>query len=204
VTTTRLNKTTRRARWFDLPVPLAAAICIFALLAIAGLIGKIHGFASAVAEPTPAIIIIASPLPVHPPTAAPMVQVAVQLPRFVTCFDQPVGGTVLGPIPEPDASAIVARYGAAWVMTPWNGGYCWLRAADVGLPNVADLAPAPAPVVVMENVPEAVPTPAMPMQTAAEVTPDAAPVVWATSGPIRKEDFKEPDPAARCAFTGCL
>jgi hypothetical protein len=112
--------------------------------------------------PTPQlpIILIASPLPVQPPTAAP-IQVAVVLPRFVVCYDQPVGGSVLGPIPAPDASAIVARYESAWVMTPWNGGYCWLRAADVGLPDVADLEPTEAPRYVVVNVPaDAAPTPA--------------------------------------------
>jgi hypothetical protein len=47
------------------------------------------------------------------------------LPRFVVCYDQPVNGAVLGPISAPDASAIVARYGSAWVMTLWDGGYCF-------------------------------------------------------------------------------
>jgi hypothetical protein len=103
--------------------------------------------------PTPAlapIILIATQAAVAVPTPAAVVQVA--LPRFVVCYDQPVNGSVLGPIPAPDASAIVARYGNAWVMAPWNGGYCWLRATDVELPNVADLEPTPAPQMIYQVV----------------------------------------------------
>jgi hypothetical protein len=165
LTTIKLKLPSVRA-WWNLPTPTAATICIFSLLAIAALLGRVRSAPSVAAEPTPAlpIIIIASPRmepprPTPAPTAAAVV--AVQLPRFVVCYDQPVNGAVLGPIPAPDASAIVARYGNAWVMTPWNGGYCWLRAADVGLLDVADLAPAPAPqVIYVASEPQAAPTPA--------------------------------------------
>jgi len=141
-------------RWLDLPVPATITSCIFALLAIAALFGRIHTGPQVAAQQTPAldpIIIIATSPAAVVPTAVP-IQVAAVLPRFVMCYDQPVNGTVLGPIPDPGAAAIVARYGAGWVMTPWNGGYCWLRAADVGLPDVADLQPTEAPAVIYQVV----------------------------------------------------
>jgi hypothetical protein len=140
------------------------------------------------------------------------VQVAAVLPRFVVCYDQPINGAVLGPIPDPGAAAIVARYGAEWVMVPWDSGYCWLRAADVGLPDVADLEPPPAPAQpqviyqVVNAPPPAVSTPEPPPEPTAEpIQAAAAPVVWATSGPVRKEDFVTVNPKAACgAFIGCL
>jgi hypothetical protein len=206
VTTTNL-RTARR--WRDLPTPIAATICIFALLAIAALMGKIHNAPSVAAQPTPSlpIVVIATQAPaIVQPTAAPVVQVAAALPRFVVCYDQPINGAVLGPIPAPDTSAIVARYGVAWVMTPWNGGYCWLRAADVGLPDVADLqAPAPAqPQVIYEVISqpaEAVPTPTESYQIASE---PSAPVWAPPPAVINPADFVAPDPKASCAFVGCL
>jgi hypothetical protein len=136
-----------RAHWYDLPVPAAAAIVIFALYLIVGLVWQLRSAPSVAAVPTPGLIILIA-TPQIEPMPTPAAQVSVVIPRFVVCYDQPVNGAVLGPIPAPDASAIVARYGNAWVMTPWNGGYCWLRAADVGLPDVADLAPTEAPQVI--------------------------------------------------------
>jgi hypothetical protein len=146
--TTNLRTPARpRARFDGLPLPATIAICVFSLIAIAFLVGKIRSAPAVATVPTPGlpIVIIATPAQ---PLPTPAMQVAAVLPRFVVCYDQPVNGAVLGPIPAPDASAVVARYGASWVMTPWNGGYCWLRAADVGLPDVADLAPAPQPQVI--------------------------------------------------------
>ena len=50
LTTTRLQlPTTPRAHWYDLPTPVAAAICTAALIAIAALAGRI---ASVPAVPT--------------------------------------------------------------------------------------------------------------------------------------------------------
>jgi hypothetical protein len=170
-------------------------ICVFALLAIAFLVGKIHSGGAVAVQPTPALaIVIATPQP----TPAAVVQVIV--PRFVVCYDQPVSGAVLGPIPAPDASAIVARYGTAWVMTPWNGGYCWLRATDVGLPDVADLEPPPQPEViyVASQPAPAAATPEPEQYMVVNEPPPSAPVV-------RVEDFKPVDPKAGCGvFIGCL
>lgn len=199
-----INLRLPRARWFELQPPAAAALAIFFLLLLGLIVGRVRSTPSVLLQPTPAldaIIIIASPLP-QGPVPTPAAVVAVQLPRFVVCYDQPVKGAVLGPIPAPDASAIVARYGNDWVMTPWNGGYCWLRAADVGLPDVADLAPTPAPqVVYIASQPEAAPTPAPEQYEVASeppAIPTAAPVV------ARKEDFQAPSRSATCAFTGCM
>jgi hypothetical protein len=178
-----------------MPLPPALVVAVIILVAAAGMSAVNRLSAPTIAAvPTPALIIIATPVP----TPAAVVQVIV--PRFVVCYDQPVNGAVLGPIPAPDPSTIVARYGVNWVMTPWNGGYCWLRARDVGLPDVADLEPPPQPqVIYVASQPApavATPTPEPVYQTTYE-PPPAAPVV-------RAEDFKEPDKAATCAFVGCL
>lgn len=199
LTTTNLKLPSVRA-WWNLPTPTAATICIFSLLGIAALLGRMRSVPSAAAVPTPAldrIIVIATAQPQPRPTPAPTAAavVAVQIPRFVVCYDQPVHGAVLGPIPAPDASAIVARYGNAWVMTPWNGGYCWLRAADVGLPDVADLEPAQQPQVVYQvvNAPAAaVPTPE---QAQYQVTNDPPAGDFYTTPP-------QVDPAAQQALIG--
>jgi hypothetical protein len=187
---------------------VAIAICLFAILAIAGLIGKIHSAASVAAVPTPGLVIIlATPQPEPVPLAPPApVQVAYQLPapRYVVAFAAP-GGDVLGPIPEPAAGTIMARYGDAWLATSWEGSTVWIRAADVGM-QIADLAPPPAPQVVVQPVYVSAPAPAyaaptpteQSYQVASDPPPAAAPAV------VRKEDFKEPDAAARCAFIGCL
>jgi hypothetical protein len=201
-TTTNLQLPSPRD-WRDLPVPVAIAICLFALLAIFGLVGRMRGDSGAASVPTPQLpIIMIATAPVEPlPT--PVAMIAVQPPiRYVVAFAAP-DGDILGPIPAPPASAVLARYGSAWVLVPWESGQVWLRAADVGLPDVADLAPpAPAVVYIASQPAEAAPTLAAPAQT--DVPPAAAPVVWATSGPIRKEDFTQPDPKAHCAFVGCL
>jgi hypothetical protein len=209
VTTTTNLRTPTRARWYDFSPPVAATICIFLLLAGGLIVGRIRSMPSVAAVPTPALpIVIIATQPAIVPTAAP-VQVAAQLPRFVVCYDQPVNGAVLGPIPAPDASAIVARYGNDWVMTPWNGGYCWLHAADVGLPEVADLRPTEAPAVIyVASQPQAAPTPAYEPMSAAQELVSRAPVVEAVpiAAPavVRADDFIQPDPKAKCQFIGCL
>jgi hypothetical protein len=202
MTTTNLNQPPRRT-WYDLPVPVGITICVFALLLIGLIVGRVKSAPAVAAVPTPALIIIATPQP----TPAAVVQVIV--PHFVVCYDQPIHGAVLGPIPAPDASAIVARYGTAWVMTPWNGGYCWLRAADVGLPDVADLEPPPQPqVIYVASQPQAAPTPAYEPVSAPQGLVSRAPVEEAvpTTAPavVRAEDFIQPDPKAKCQFIGCL
>jgi hypothetical protein len=67
MTTTNLDKpTTPRVRWRDLQPPIAAAVCIFCLLLIGLLAGRVwsaHQSAAAVPTPQLPIIIIASPLP---------------------------------------------------------------------------------------------------------------------------------------------
>ncbi len=60
-------------------------------------------------------------------------------------------GAVLGPIPEPAASALLGRWGDGWVATSWEGATVWIRAADLHL-SLADLAPEVAPQVIYHVV----------------------------------------------------
>jgi hypothetical protein len=154
LTTIHLNPP--RARLSQvLPLPVMIAVIIFALLAGTALISRL-GSSTAAAVPTPSlpIIILATAQAQPLPTPAAVVQVIApaQARRWVTAFAAP-GGDVLGPIPEPAASAILARYGNDWVMVAWQAGQVWIRAADLGL-GLADIAPqiAPAPQVIYQVV----------------------------------------------------
>lgn len=144
-------------RQLSVPAPITMAICVVALAGIIAAIGRIQSAGSAAAVPTAAIpapiIIIASPVAQIPPTAIPAALVAHKAPaqRWVTAWAAPDSNVVLGPIPAPDASAIVARYGDEWYMIQWNGGPAWIRAADLGL-HIANLAP---PNIVYVSAPEA-------------------------------------------------
>jgi hypothetical protein len=158
VTTRRLNKSRRGAHWLDrLPVPPALGFLIVLFIVAGGIsaLNQLRNYRAALAIPTPTLPIVivqtATPMAIRP-TAEP-IQVSAVLPRFVVAFDQPVSGAVLGPIPAPAPAAVVARYGADWVMVPWDGAYVWLRAADVGLPPVVDIAPTPQPQVVYVAAP---------------------------------------------------
>lgn len=204
--TTRLKRPGARG-WNDLPIPVALAICILAILAIATLVGKIHSGGQIVAVPTPAlpIILIATQPAIVPPTAVP-IQLAAVLPntlrRAVVAYDSP-NGSVIGAIEQGRAYSVLARYGSDWLQADvTDSGIVWLRSADVlDLPaGLADLQPTEAPQVIYQVVNQ----PAEAASVPQEAQPADAPVVWATSGPIHKEDFKEPDPNARCAFVGCL
>jgi hypothetical protein len=63
------------------------------------------------------IVIIASPLPVQPPTAVPL-QVAAVLPntlrRAAVAYDAPAGN-VLGAIEQGRVYQVLARFGADWL-----------------------------------------------------------------------------------------
>lgn len=175
--TTANLKLPRAPRWLDrMPPALLVAVLVFVVAGGIAAVGRYTTRPAIAVQPTPPlpIILIATPQLV-PPTPAAVV--AAVLPRFVVCYDQPVNGAVLGPIPAPGASGIVARYGAAWVMTPWDGGYCWLRAADVGLPAVADLEPTAAPPQpqVVYVAAQAAPTPAPEQYQIISTPPTMAP-----------------------------
>src|SRR5258705_8587635 len=86
-TTSHLTTATpRAASWRDrMPLPPALALTVLVLVAAAGIaaIGRLGLHPSTATMPTPALgplIIIASPLPVQPPTAVPAAMVAAQLP----------------------------------------------------------------------------------------------------------------------------
>jgi hypothetical protein len=157
LTTTNLQLPSVRA-WWNLPTPIAATICIFALLMIAALIGRLQQAPIAAAVPTPAldpIIIIASPLPVVPPTAIPpAAQVAALTPnalrRAVVAYDAPAGN-VLGAIEQGRVYSVLARWGSDWLQADvQDSGVVWLKADQVlDLPaGLADLEPTQAPVIV--------------------------------------------------------
>jgi len=132
------------------PIALLSILLIVSIVGLAVIrqLAIVMAPIAAVPTPSPPIIMIATQPAMVPPTAAPR-QVAAQLleapPRYVVAFAAP-DGAVLGAIPEPAASAILARYGDSWLMTNWQGSNVWIRAADIGL-NLADVAPALAPAV---------------------------------------------------------
>jgi hypothetical protein len=176
-TTTHLNLP--RARFDGLPLPVAIGVVIFCLLAIAGLVGKIRSEHSAVAAPTPGlIIIVASPLPVQPPTAVPPIQIAAALPanvtrRAIVVYGAADTSTAIGAVEPGRAFNPIAHYGADWMQVDMIGGtgVVFVRTSDLyDVPaDLVDLKPAPAPQVVYVSAPapayaapvvEAAPTPA--------------------------------------------
>lgn len=154
----------------------------------------------ATSTPVP-IVVIATPLP------KPKPPVHVEAVRYITVYSQPADESAFpDPIPQPPISAVVARYGSDWVMLPWDGNNVWAHAADVGLPDVADLQPPPpppVPVVVYQPVYQPAPAAERP-ETPYQVMSDPQPAPAPTAAPVRAEDFVQPDPKARCAFIGCL
>ena len=197
MTTTNLR---RRARLDQLPPPLAAVIVIFSLLAIGLIVGRIRSTpAAAVPTAQLPIILIASPLPVQPPTAVPPIQVAAVLPgtlaRAVVAYDAP-NGNVLGAIDAGRAYQVLARYGADWLQADVVGsGVVWLRSADVlDLPaGLADVQPPPAPQVVYVSVPQA--PPQAPASQAAESAPTPAPPTYALQTLVQRADEEPLSPA---------
>jgi hypothetical protein len=153
-TTTKLN--TPRRHWFDLPVPAAAGIIIFALYLIVGLGWQLRSAPSVAAVPTPGLIIlIASPLPVQPPTAIPAAQVAAVVPENVTqraigVFGAPDTASYIGSVEAGRVFAPVARYGVEWTQVAMEGsGRVFVRTSDLyGVPELVDLQPTSAPVVI--------------------------------------------------------
>lgn len=174
LTTTHLQLPSPRA-WWNLPTPVAAAICIFCLLAIAAMVGRIQQTPIAAAVPTPAldpIIIIASPLPVVPPTAAAVIAAVPSnaLRRAVVAYDSPANGNALGAIEAGRIYHLLARFGSEWLQADVAGsGVVWLRSSEVlDLPaDLADLKPTDAPRVV-ERQPVYVNQPAMAVPTPTE------------------------------------
>lgn len=193
LTTTYLQfPTIPRSRLAGIPIQAAIGIIVFCLFMIVGLIGQLHSAApSATATPQLPIIIIASPLPVVPPTAVPAAQVSYQqpaTPRYVVGFDSP-NGRALGAIPAPEASAIVARFGDDWLQTTHDGAPIWIRASELGM-NLADVAPvpaAPAPQVVyvaQQSPQEAAPAPIAPTAALYAAEPVAPVVALPVAAPV--------------------
>jgi hypothetical protein len=146
-TTMNLKLATQHAaRQLD-QIPAALLVAIAVLFAAAGIatIGRLRSAPSVAAVPTPGLIILIAtePAVVVPTAVPPAAQVAYQQPiRYVTAWAAP-DGVVLGPIPWSSDSPILGRWAETWLMTSWEGGNVWVRAADLGA-SLANLAPAPA------------------------------------------------------------
>jgi hypothetical protein len=98
VTTTRLKTPRRAARWLDqIPPVLIVPIVLFIVGGGIASVSRLRSAYEVLAVPTPMlpIVIIASPLPLQPPTAVPAVQVAAVLPntlrRAAVAYDAPGG-----------------------------------------------------------------------------------------------------------------
>lgn len=174
--TTNLNKpTTPRRHWFDLPVPAAAGIIIFAIYLIAGLVWQLRSVPRVAAVPTPGLIILIATSPaVIVPTAVPVQQVAAMVPENVTrraigVFGAPDTATYIGGVEAGRAFVPIGRYGSEWIQVDMqDSGRVFVRTADLyGVPDLADLKPTDAPVVV-ERQPVIVYQPAMAVATPTE------------------------------------
>jgi hypothetical protein len=208
LTTTNLRLPSPR-RWCDLPVPVTASICIFAILALTTLVGKLHTAPTIAAVPTPAlpapIFIIATSMPLPTAARAPAAVVAAAPPntlrRAVVAYDSPNGNSI-GGIEPGRAYTVLARFGAEWLQADVTGsGVVWLKADQVlDLPaDLVDLQPAPAPQIVYHVVNQ--PAAAEPAAAAA-ATPEPYQV---TSDAPAGDVYTTPphvDPAAQQALIG--
>jgi len=157
----------------DDPVPALAALA----LVLAGVV-------SAITEPAAAPI---APAVAPVPTAVLSVPTARadarpegrRFERAAVAYAAP-DGAVLGAIEPGRPYRVVARYGADWLLLDVDGsGAVWARLDDVGLPaglSLADLAPTPAPVMIVVDRP-APPAPPAPLARAAVAQPEPAPLV---------------------------
>jgi len=183
-TTTHL-KLPSPSHWLDLSTPTAAAgICIFILLVIAALVGRVRSGPSVATVPLAPIIIVASPLPVQPRLVAPVPAqqiAAVERPatRWITAFASP-DGAVLGPIPWSVERAILGRFGDGWILTNWENGQVWIRAADLGV-KLENLAPAIAQPAAPQPAQQAQP----PYQVSNQPEPPAQPPAQAPEPPAQ-------------------
>jgi hypothetical protein len=208
----RATKTTvhlslpRAAQWLDRwQIPPALPIAIAVLLVAAGISGVSRlrsAQLSAAAVPTPPlpiVIIATAPAAAAGPTAPAQVayQVPAALPRYVVGFDSP-NGHALGAIPAPDAGAIVARYGDAWLETTHDGAPIWVRASELGmgLGDVAPTAAAPPPQIIERPVYVAS-EPAAPAEAAstpaqtAPPPPQAPQASYPTLAPLEQNDVTQ-------------
>jgi hypothetical protein len=209
VTTTNLRPP--RREWYDLPVPVAIVICVFALLAIAGLIGKIHSAPVVAAVPTPALaIVIATPQPTTAPTPAAQVAavpVGNVTTRAIVVYGDHDLATAIGAVEAGRAFVPLSRYGSEWTQVDMAGGtgVVYARTADLyGIPELVDLEPPPAPQVIYQVV--SAPAPAAPTPEPEQYMIVSEPPAIPTAAPVvRAEDFKPVDPKAGCGvFIGCL
>jgi hypothetical protein len=210
-TTTNLNKpiTPYTASWLD-QLPPALIVAVLVLIAAAGIvtISRLHLAPTMVPAPTPGLIILIATAPamVVPTALPPAAQVAAVVPnalrRAVVAYDAPAGN-VIGAIEQGRAYRMVARFGADWLQADVTGsGLVWLRADQVlDLPaDLVDLAPAPQPQVIYQQVyanqPAPVPTyAALVVELAYQVT-NSAPQAIQTAPAPQVAPAATPVPAA--------
>lgn len=191
--TTLVTPTWRPARrhWYDLPVPLAAAILIVCLLGIAMLSARVRSGHQASAVPTPGLVIlIATAQSITVPTAVPQVQQAAVVHENVTqrpigVFGGPDPATYIGSVEQGRSFVPIGRYGSEWIQVDMSGsGRVFVRSSDLyGVPELVDLKPAPAPIVVNQPIYVSVPSYAVP-------TP--APEEYAVANQPPASDFYSP------------
>lgn len=163
------TKLTSPRAWYDISPPVAATICIFALLLIGLIVGKIRSAPSVAAQPTPALMILIATQPAMvPPTAAPVQHLAAVVPENVTqraigVFGAPDTASYIGSVERGRAFSPVARYGADWTQVDLDGsGRVFVRTSDLyGVPELVDLKPTSAPVIVERPIYIAAPMPAV-------------------------------------------
>jgi hypothetical protein len=176
VTTTNLRQPARR--WFDLPVPAAAGIIIFAIYLIVGLVWQLRSAPSAAVVPTPGLIILIATQPAAiVPTAAAVVAAVVPenvTQRAIGVFGAPDTASYIGSVEAGRVFSPVARYGVEWTQVDMDGsGRVFVRTSDLyGVPELVDLQPAPTalvierPVYVASQPREAAPTQPAPVVVA--------------------------------------
>ena len=217
-TTTHLG---RAVSWLDRQqIPPALVVAALVFLIAGGISGMSRlRLSPTVVAPTaslPApIIIIASPLPQIPPTAAPIQVAAVGIAnvtrRAIVVYGDHDLATAIGAVEAGRAYQVLARWGADWLRLDVSGsGVVYARTSDVlDIPaDLVDLAPPPAPQVVYVSAPAAAyaaPTPA-PEVTAPTLAPQqmvlldrqqwaqqaqAARVAYPTLAPMEQNDVTQ-------------
>lgn len=155
--------------WYELSTPVCAALCIFLLLLIGLIVGRVRSMPSTQAQPTPAIIIIASPLPQGiPPTAVPAAVVAIGpigpvTKRAIVVYGDHDLRTAIGAVEAGRAFTPLSRWGADWTQVDMAGGtgVVYVKTTDLyDLPELVDLQPPAQPVVIDRPVYIAVQQPA--------------------------------------------
>jgi hypothetical protein len=157
------------------PLPLLGLLIVAAIVSVAlgfSLYRAISVVPATAAQPTVAAIFIIQTAQARPADRA-AAALPTATPRLIVAFTSPNGIAFPDPIPEPQPSSWVGRWGDDWIEIAWAPNPIWIRAADIGA-RLADVRPVPA----VELVPVAAPPPApvaAPYQVANEPPAPIAP-----------------------------